>query len=145
MKKTVLFSALAVAGLAASGAAADTLEEVKARGAVNCGISTGLVGFASQDANGDWQGFDVAVCRAVAAAVFGDPAAVNFNPVTNIQEITQPSVWWDNGAWQEELAFSTQATFALPELGERRLTRIYHEELETLVPRLPGIRRAQFH
>ncbi|WP_424969891.1 amino acid ABC transporter substrate-binding protein [Dinoroseobacter sp. S76] len=83
MKKTVLFSALAVAGLAASGAAADTLEEVKARGAVNCGISTGLVGFASQDANGDWQGFDVAVCRAVAAAVFGDPAAVNFNPVTN--------------------------------------------------------------
>lgn len=83
MKKSVLFGALAAAGLAATGAAADTLEEVQARGAVNCGISTGLVGFASQDANGEWQGFDVAVCRAVAAAVFGDPTAVNFNPVTN--------------------------------------------------------------
>lgn len=83
MNKSVLFGALTAAGLAATGAAADTLGEVQARGAVNCGISTGLVGFASQDANGDWQGFDVAVCRAVAAAVFGDPTAVNFSPVTN--------------------------------------------------------------
>lgn len=83
MKNTVFCGALAVAALTSSGAFADTLEEVKARGAVNCGISTGLVGFASQDANGEWQGFDVAICRAVAAAVFGDPSAVNFSPVTN--------------------------------------------------------------
>ncbi|MCA8884546.1 MAG: amino acid ABC transporter substrate-binding protein, partial [Rhodobacteraceae bacterium] len=83
MNKHVLLGTLAAAGLTAGMAAANTLEEVKARGALNCGISTGLVGFASQDAQGDWQGFDVAVCRAVAAAVLGDPTAVKFNPVTN--------------------------------------------------------------
>lgn len=74
----------------------------------------------------------------------GHPFATNFNPVTNIQEITQPSVWWENNAWQQEPAFTTQSEFHLPELGNRRLTRIYHEELETLVPRINGLHRAQF-
>ncbi|MEV8467028.1 amino acid ABC transporter substrate-binding protein [Fluviibacterium sp. DFM31] len=83
MKTNVLLGTIALAGLAAGAVAADTLEDVKARGKLNCGISTGLVGFASQDAQGDWQGFDVAVCRAVAAAVLGDPTAVDFTPTTN--------------------------------------------------------------
>ncbi|WP_193139689.1 MULTISPECIES: amino acid ABC transporter substrate-binding protein [unclassified Meridianimarinicoccus] len=83
MKTNVLLGTIALAGLAAGAVAADTLEEVKERGKLNCGISTGLVGFATQDAQGDWQGFDVAVCRAVAAAVLGDPTAVDFTPVTN--------------------------------------------------------------
>ncbi|MFP6878237.1 MAG: saccharopine dehydrogenase family protein [Roseibacillus sp.] len=74
----------------------------------------------------------------------GHPFATNFNPVTNIQEITQPSVWWEGERWREEPAFATQASFDLPELGINRLTRIYHEELETLVPRIPGLQRAQF-
>ena len=42
---------------------------MKANGTLRCGVSTGLVGFAAPDANGEWQGFDVALCRAVAAAV----------------------------------------------------------------------------
>lgn len=83
MKSMLSVGALSLAALAATGAGAQTLEEVKSRGALNCGISTGLVGFASQDADGEWQGFDVAVCRAVAAAIFGDPTAVEFTPVTN--------------------------------------------------------------
>ncbi|QIE41351.1 amino acid ABC transporter substrate-binding protein [Meridianimarinicoccus aquatilis] len=83
MKKTVFLGALAIAGVAGVMASAQTLDDVKARGALNCGISTGLVGFASQDANGEWQGFDVAVCRAVAAAVLGDASAVDFTPTTN--------------------------------------------------------------
>lgn len=83
MKKTVFLGALAIAGVAGVMASAQTLDEVTERGALNCGISTGLVGFASQDANGEWQGFDVAVCRAVAAAVLGDASAVNFTPTTN--------------------------------------------------------------
>lgn len=40
---------------------------------LNCGVNTGLVGFAAPDANGNWSGFDVAICKAVAAAVLGDP------------------------------------------------------------------------
>lgn len=83
MKTTLMLGALAVTGLAAGGAAAATLDEVKERGHLNCGISTGLVGFASQNAQGEWQGFDVAVCRAVAAAIFGDAGAVEFTPTTN--------------------------------------------------------------
>ncbi len=88
MKKTVFFGALTVAGLAAGAAAAGTLDDVKARGTLNCGVTTGLVGFAAPDANGEWNGFDVAVCRAVAAAVLGDPNAVEFVPTTGKTRFT---------------------------------------------------------
>ncbi|WP_204113244.1 amino acid ABC transporter substrate-binding protein [Shimia biformata] len=88
MKKTVIFGALTVAGLAAGAAAAGTLDDVKARGKLNCGVTTGLVGFAAPDANGNWDGFDVGVCRAVAAAVLGDPTAVEFVPTTGKTRFT---------------------------------------------------------
>jgi general L-amino acid transport system substrate-binding protein len=88
MKKTVILGALTVAGLAASAAAAATLDDVKARGKLNCGVTTGLVGFAAPDANGVWEGFDVAVCRAVAAAVLGDASAVEFVPTTGKTRFT---------------------------------------------------------
>jgi len=88
MKKSVLFGALTVAGLTAGVAAAGTLDDVKARGKLNCGVTTGLVGFAAPDANGEWKGFDVAVCRAVAAAVLGDATAVEFVPTTGKTRFT---------------------------------------------------------
>lgn len=88
MKKSVIFGALTIAGLAAGAAAAGTLDDVKARGKLNCGVTTGLVGFAAPDANGVWDGFDVAVCRAVAAAVLGDPTAVEFIPTTGKTRFT---------------------------------------------------------
>lgn len=82
MNKHVFLGVIAAASLAGGVASAQTLATVQDRGALNCGISTGLIGFASQDSNGEWQGFDVAVCRAVAAAVLGDPSAVQFTPTT---------------------------------------------------------------
>ena len=88
MKKSVFFGAMTVAALAAGAAAAGTLDDVKARGKLNCGVTTGLVGFAAPDANGEWQGFDVGVCRAVAAAVLGDPSAVEFVPTTGKTRFT---------------------------------------------------------
>ncbi|UWQ50103.1 amino acid ABC transporter substrate-binding protein [Leisingera caerulea] len=88
MKKTVFLGALTVAGLAAGAAAAGTLDDVKARGKLNCGVTTGLVGFAAPNANGEWEGFDVAVCRAVAAAVLGDSTAVEFVPTTGKTRFT---------------------------------------------------------
>jgi general L-amino acid transport system substrate-binding protein len=78
MRKSVFFGTLTAAGLMAGAAAAATLDDVQARGELNCGVSTGLAGFSAPDANGVWQGFDVAVCRAIAAAVLNDPMAVNF-------------------------------------------------------------------
>ncbi|HEY0275843.1 MAG TPA: amino acid ABC transporter substrate-binding protein [Paenirhodobacter sp.] len=88
MKKTVFFGALAVAGLSAGIASAGTLDDVKARGVLNCGVNTGLVGFAAPDANGNWSGFDVALCKAVAAAVLGDPAKVKYVPTTGQTRFT---------------------------------------------------------
>ena len=79
MKKTVFLGALTIAALTAGVASAATLDDVKARGSLNCGVTTGLVGFAAPDANGVWEGFDVGICRAVAAAIFGDPTAVEFS------------------------------------------------------------------
>ncbi len=88
MKTTALLGAMTVAGLTAGAAAAATLDDVKERGTLNCGVTTGLVGFAAPDANGTWEGFDVDVCRAVAAAVLGDPQAVEFVPTTGKTRFT---------------------------------------------------------
>jgi general L-amino acid transport system substrate-binding protein len=88
MKKSVFFGALAGAALAGGVASAATLDDVKARGTLNCGVSTGVPGFEAPDANGVWQGFDVDVCRAVAAAVLGDPMAVEFVPTTGKTRFT---------------------------------------------------------
>ena len=87
MKRTLLVSAVAIAGLAGMATAA-TLDDVRAKGFVQCGVSTGLVGFAAPDADGNWDGFDVAFCRAMAAAVLGDPSAVKFTPTTGKTRFT---------------------------------------------------------
>jgi general L-amino acid transport system substrate-binding protein len=55
-----------------------TLAAVKERGTLNCGVGQGLLGFSSKGDNNDWTGFDVDICRAIAAAIFGDPAKVTF-------------------------------------------------------------------
>ncbi len=88
MNKKVFFGALTIAGLAAGASAAATLDDVKARGSLKCGSNEGLAGFAAPDANGVWQGFDVALCRAIAAAVLGDAQAVEFVPLTSQTRFT---------------------------------------------------------
>ena len=60
---------------------AQTLSAVKERGSLNCGVGQGLLGFSSMDEKKEWTGFDVDICRAVAAAIFGDPAKVTFVPL----------------------------------------------------------------
>jgi general L-amino acid transport system substrate-binding protein len=88
MRKSAFLGATAFAALAAGAATATTLEDVQARGSLNCGVTTSVPGFAEPDADGEWQGFDVAVCRAVAAAVLGDPSAVTFVPTTGKTRFT---------------------------------------------------------
>ena len=66
----------------ASSADAQTLKAVKDRGALNCGVSQGLYGFSIADDKGNWTGFDVDFCRAVAAAIFNDPLKVKFVPLS---------------------------------------------------------------
>ena len=88
MIKTLMGSIVVAASFAATIAVAGTLDDVKARGKLNCGVTTGLVGFAAPDANGRWEGFDVAVCRSVAIAVLGDAEAVEFVPTTGKTRFT---------------------------------------------------------
>jgi general L-amino acid transport system substrate-binding protein len=74
---------LAVAGFAITGIShAGTLDDVRARGHLQCGINTGLAGFAFTDDQGNWRGFDVALCKGVAAAVFGDASKVKYTNLT---------------------------------------------------------------
>lgn len=79
----VVVYAIAVAGVAAlSPATAGTLDDVRQRGVLNCGVSEGLEGFSAQDKAKAWRGFDVDFCRAVAAAVLGDSQKVSFVPLS---------------------------------------------------------------
>jgi len=93
MKKLTL-AALGVAGaMIASTAMADghgnsTLAQVKEKGFIQCGVSQGLPGFSNADDSGNWTGLDVDLCRAVAAAVFGDSDAVKFTPLSAKQRFT---------------------------------------------------------
>ena len=75
MKKSVFLGTMAAAALVAGVASASTLEDVKARGELICGSNTGLTGFGAPDAEGNYQGFDVAICKAIAAAIFGDASS----------------------------------------------------------------------
>ena len=88
MKLNALLGAAAAVALSAGAAAAGTLDDVKAKGYLDCGVSTGVPGFEYTNKDGVWEGFDVAVCRAVAAAVLGDPMAVKFKPTTGKTRFT---------------------------------------------------------
>ena len=72
----------AAAGLAAHPALADRLDDVKARGFVQCGVTDGVPGFSEIGADNDWAGLEVDYCRAIAAALFNDPKAVRFTSTT---------------------------------------------------------------
>jgi len=89
MKREIL-ATLLLAGSAfvVAPAAADTLDDVKAHGMVRCGVSEGVAGFSAPDAEGKWVGFDVDFCRAVSAAVFGDPDKVSYVPLSTKDRFT---------------------------------------------------------
>ncbi len=77
-----------VVALAAQAAQAATLDDVKAKGFVSCGVHTGLAGFAAPDDKGEWKGFDADFCRAVSSAIFGDPTKVRFVPTNATERFT---------------------------------------------------------
>jgi general L-amino acid transport system substrate-binding protein len=68
--------------------AGKTLDAIKSRGQVICGVSTGVAGFSAADSSGNWSGLDVDVCKAVAAATLGDANKVRFVPLTSQQRFT---------------------------------------------------------
>lgn len=88
MKNSVFLGTLAATTVLAGAALGGTLDDVKARGELICGSNTGLTGFGAPDASGNWTGFDVDLCKAVAAAIFGDASKVKFVPTTGETRFT---------------------------------------------------------
>lgn len=90
MLKAFIAGAFLCVGIGGSASAADgpTLSAVKARGFVKCGVGDGLAGFSLPDSKGEWEGFDVDFCRAVAAAIFGDGKKVEFTPTSDQSRFT---------------------------------------------------------
>ena len=78
-------AALAVAGPAYAG---PTLDSVKQKGFVQCGVNTALAGFGAPNDKGEWSGLDVDLCRAIAAAVLGDATKVKYTPTTAKERFT---------------------------------------------------------
>ncbi len=85
VKSTALAAAL---GFAVMGANAATLDDVKEKGFIQCGIDGGLPGFSAPDDSGQMRGIDADVCYAIAAAVFGDSSKVKFTPLTAKERLT---------------------------------------------------------
>jgi general L-amino acid transport system substrate-binding protein len=101
---SAVLAGLSVAVALSAPAGAQTLKAVKDRGTLNCGVSEGLYGFSARDEKGAWAGFDVDMCRAIAAAVFNDATKVNFVPLDasarfrslqqgNIDVLSRNSTW----------------------------------------------------
>ncbi len=139
MNRTVFLGALTVAGLAAGMSSAATLDDVKARGHLNCGVTTGLTGFAAPDANGNWDGFDVGMCRAVATAIFGDPTAVEFVPTTGQTRFTALA-----SGEVDMLARNTTWTFSRDVDLKFEFTGVnYYDGQGFMVPRSLGVSSAK--
>lgn len=85
---TALLLGVSLAISAGTAVAGQTLDAVKARGEVVCGVHTSLYGFGSPDDKGVWRGIDIDVCRAVAAAVFGDDKKVKYVPLSAQARLT---------------------------------------------------------
>jgi general L-amino acid transport system substrate-binding protein len=79
--RRIAVATILLASLCASAARASTLEEVKKRGYLVCGLGPGLAGFAQQNERGEWSGFDADFCRAVAAAIFDDSSRLRVAPL----------------------------------------------------------------
>ncbi|MFC7738296.1 amino acid ABC transporter substrate-binding protein [Roseomonas sp. GCM10028921] len=88
LRMMIRTTAMAALLWSAGAQAGQTLDGVKQRGVLACGVNVGIAGFSLPDSQGIWQGMDADLCRATAAAVLGDPAKVRFVPLTAVQRFT---------------------------------------------------------
>ena len=142
-KSLVRTAAACVATVAAVAAApahaGKTLDGIKSRGQVVCGVHTGLVGFSAADSHGKWSGLDVDICRALAAAVLGDGEKVKYVPLNAQQRFTA----LQSG---EVDILSRNTTFSLTRdasLGLHQTAVTYYDGQGFMVPTKSGIKSAK--
>lgn len=129
----------ALLGTAAPAFAGATLDAVRQRGQLVCGIHTGVAGFAQPDSRGAWQGLDVDMCRAVAVAIFNDPSKVRFVPLSSSTRFTAL------GAGEVDVLFrtSTQTMLRDTTLGLRHITTYFYDGHGFMVRADSGVRQAR--
>lgn len=74
----------------------------------------------------------------------GYPFATNFNPEINLREVSAPGSYWENGKWIEIPAMSIKREYDFPEVGKKDMYLLHHEEIESLVKNIPGVKRIRF-
>lgn len=105
------------------------------------GVTNVYSAYAQQELFDEIQSIDILDCN---AGDHGHPFATNFNPEINIREITQRGRYWEEGRWIETDPLSVSRVFDFPGVGERKAYLLYHEELESLVRNIRGLRRIRF-
>jgi general L-amino acid transport system substrate-binding protein len=125
--------------LAASAGAGPTVEAMKRNGVMACGVSTGVAGWSLADSQGRWAGFDVDICKAIAAAVIGDANKVKFVPLSAQQRFTALQTG-------EVEVLSSRATWTLirdASLGINFLPISFYDGQSFMVPRKLNIKTAK--
>ena len=88
-KRLALVFVLGLSLCASTADAGARLDAIRQKGALACGVGADVAGFSRVDAKGEWSGFDVDICRAVAAAIFGNPQKIVFKPIDTMQRFLQ--------------------------------------------------------
>jgi len=126
----------------------DYQDRFKARGIMallGCGFDPGVTNvfcaYALKHHFDEILAIDIMDCN---AGDHGHPFATNFNPEINIREVSAKGKYFENGQWIETDPLSVHKPFDFPEIGEREMYLMYHEEMESLTKHIPGIKRMQF-
>src|SRR6476661_759595 len=131
--------ALAIAVGLAPAWAGPTLDKIKQAGTIVCGVNTGLAGFGQPDSQGRYSGFDIDICKAIAAAVLGDPEKVKYVPLTAQQRFTA----LQSG---EIDILSRNTTYTLQrdaELGLNFAPVVFYDGQGFMVPKKLGVKSAK--
>jgi saccharopine dehydrogenase (NAD+, L-lysine-forming) len=105
------------------------------------GVSNIFIAYAQKHYFDEIHTVDILDCN---AGSHGKAFATNFNPEINIREITARGKFWENGKWKETDPLSVHQTFNFPEVGPKEMYLMYHEELESLVKNVKGLKRIRF-
>jgi saccharopine dehydrogenase (NAD+, L-lysine forming) len=112
---------------------------------LGCGFDPGVTNifcaYAQKNLFDEIHYIDIVDCN---AGDHGKAFATNFNPEINIREVTQRGKYWENGEWKEIEPLSVSQMVDYPAVGDRRSYLLYHEELESLVQNIKGLKRIRF-
>ena len=138
-KSLATIAGLAATLLSTGAQAGQDLDAIRARGALNCGVGLGTAGFMLADSQGKWKGLSVDVCRAVAAAIFGDSEKVKYQPLTSQQRFTAVQ----SGEVDMVMGNATWTLTRDTALGLDFTGVFYYDGQSFLVPKKLGVKSAK--